>query len=78
LFGCLPEAFPKTSVGLQHLCPRGYEQKRRLLFMPCGCDNAAMESWNHSFKVEAVHSERFKGRSDAKHQVFEYIEVYYL
>jgi len=40
-------------------------------------DNAAMESWNHSFKVEAVHGERFKTRSDAKHQVFEYIEVYY-
>ncbi len=28
-------------------------------------------------KVEAVHGERFKARSDAKHQVFEYIEVYY-
>jgi transposase InsO family protein len=40
-------------------------------------DNAAMESWNHSFKVEAVHGERFKTRSEAKHQVFEYIEVYY-
>jgi putative transposase len=40
-------------------------------------DNAAMESWNHSFKVEAVHGERFQTRSDAKYQVFEYIEVYY-
>jgi len=40
-------------------------------------DNAAMESWNHSFKVEAVHGERFLTRSEAKHQVFEYIEVYY-
>jgi putative transposase len=40
-------------------------------------DNAAMESWNHSFKVEAVHGERFITRSDAKYQVFEYIEVYY-
>jgi putative transposase len=40
-------------------------------------DNAAMESWNHSFKVEAVHGERFKNRTDAKYQVFEYIEVYY-
>ena len=40
-------------------------------------DNAAMESWNHSFKVEAVHGERFKTRAEAKHQVFEYIEVYY-
>ena len=41
-------------------------------------DNAAMESWNHSFKVEAVHGERFRTRSETKHQVFEYIEVYYL
>jgi putative transposase len=40
-------------------------------------DNAAMESWNHSFKVEAVHGDRFLTRSDAKYQVFEYIEVYY-
>jgi transposase InsO family protein len=40
-------------------------------------DNAAMESWNHSFKVEAIHGERFKTRSEAKSQVFEYIEVYY-
>jgi putative transposase len=40
-------------------------------------DNAAMESWNHSFKVEAVHEERFNTQSEAKHQVFEYIEVYY-
>jgi putative transposase len=40
-------------------------------------DNAAMESWNHSFKVEAIHGERFSTRSDAKNQVFEYIEVYY-
>jgi putative transposase len=37
-------------------------------------DNAAMESWNHSFKVETVHGERFKTRTDAKYQVFEYIE----
>lgn len=37
-----------------------------------------MESWNHSFKVEAVHGERFNARSEAKFQVFEYIEVYYI
>jgi len=34
-------------------------------------DNAPMESWNHSFKVEAVHGERFLTRSEAKYQVFE-------
>ena len=40
-------------------------------------DNAAMESWNHSLKVEAIHGERFVTREQAKAQVFEYIEVYY-
>jgi putative transposase len=40
-------------------------------------DNAAMESWNHSFKIEAIHGERFLTRSEAKYHVFEYIEVYY-
>ena len=38
-------------------------------------DNAAMESWNHSLKVEAIHGERFVTRELAKAQVFEYIEV---
>jgi putative transposase len=40
-------------------------------------DNAAMESWNHSFKVEALHGERFLTRADAKYQVFDWFEVYY-
>lgn len=40
-------------------------------------DNAAMESWNHSLKVEAIHGERFATREHAKTHVFEYIEVDY-
>lgn len=40
-------------------------------------DNAAMESWNHSLKVEAIHGERFVTREQAKAHVFEYIEVDY-
>ena len=40
-------------------------------------DNAAMESWNHSFKVEAIHGEKLKTRDEAKNHVFDYIEVYY-
>jgi transposase InsO family protein len=40
-------------------------------------DNAAMESWNHSLKVEAIHGERFVTREQAKEHVFEYIEVDY-
>ncbi|MEO5595782.1 MAG: IS3 family transposase [Lysobacteraceae bacterium] len=40
-------------------------------------DNAAMESWNHSLKVEAIHGERLQSREQAKAHVFDYIEVYY-
>jgi transposase InsO family protein len=40
-------------------------------------DNAAMESWNHSFKVECVHGERFGTRAVAMAEVFEYINIYY-
>ena len=45
--------------------------------MPCGYDNAAMESWNHSFKVKAIHGEQFLTWTAVKYQMFEYIEVYY-
>ena len=37
----------------------------------------AMESWNHSLKVDAIHGERFATRQDAGNHVFEYIEIYY-
>ncbi|CAM2866560.1 IS3 family transposase [Legionella worsleiensis] len=40
-------------------------------------DNAAMESWNHSFKVEAIHGEKFLSCATAKNHIFEYIEIYY-
>jgi len=40
-------------------------------------DNASMESWNHSFKIEAIHGEKFLTRADAKNHVFEYIDIYY-
>ena len=40
-------------------------------------DNAAMESWNHSYKVEAVHGERFATRWHAEKTTIEYIDFYY-
>jgi putative transposase len=40
-------------------------------------DNASMESWNHSFKVEAIHGEKLLTRALAKNHVFDYIDVYY-
>ena len=40
-------------------------------------DNAAMESWNGSFKVEAIHGEHFSTRKFVKKNIFEYIEIDY-
>lgn len=40
-------------------------------------DNAAMESWNHSLKVELVHDERYATRLHAEKSITEYIEFYY-
>ena len=40
-------------------------------------DNAAMESFFHSLKVELVHRERYATRQAARSAIFEYIEIYY-
>lgn len=41
-------------------------------------DNAAMESWNGSLKVEAVNGERFETSHQAIQHIFDYIDVYYI
>ena len=41
-------------------------------------DNAAVaESFFHSLKTELTHQQKFKTREEAKHAIFEYIEVFY-
>ncbi|ABC29957.1 Transposase and inactivated derivatives [Hahella chejuensis KCTC 2396] len=40
-------------------------------------DNACMESFFHSLKVEAIHGERYATRQEMREAVFEYIEVEY-
>jgi putative transposase len=40
-------------------------------------DNAAMESFFHSLKVEQINDRRYRTREEAKADVFEYIETYY-
>jgi putative transposase len=69
--------------GVQY-CSHAYQELLKKHHLICSMskrgdcyDNAAMESWNHSFKVEAVHGEKFKTRAEAKNQTFEYIEIYY-
>jgi putative transposase len=40
-------------------------------------DNAAMESFFHTLKTEHVHHHRYRTRDEARHSLFEYIEVFY-
>lgn len=40
-------------------------------------DNACVESFFHSMKIEAVHGERFTTRQAIRQEVFEYIETFY-
>lgn len=43
----------------------------------CCYDNATMESFFHTLKVELVHRTRFATRDQAKQEIFDYIEVFY-
>ncbi|KTC84976.1 IS3 element protein InsF [Legionella brunensis] len=65
-------------------CSYDYQRRLNLHGLVCSMskrgdcyDSAAMESWNHSFKVEAIHGEKFATRAAAKNHIFEYIEIYY-
>ena len=40
-------------------------------------DNAPMESWFHTLKVEMVHDREFASRREAIAAIFEYMEVFY-
>jgi putative transposase len=40
-------------------------------------DNAAMESFFHSLKVEQVHHDDYRTRDEARSAIFEYIEIFY-
>ncbi len=43
----------------------------------CCYDNAAMESFWHTLKVELIHRRQFQTRTEATQAIFEYIEVFY-
>jgi putative transposase len=40
-------------------------------------DNAAMESFFHTLKVELIHDENYENREIAKTSIVEYMECYY-
>jgi putative transposase len=40
-------------------------------------DNAVIESWHRTLKVELVYREQYRSRSEARRSIFEYIESFY-
>jgi len=80
--------FPKDTIihsdrGSQY-CSKRYQRLIRNNGLRCSMgrrancyDNAAMESFFHTLKVELIHRERYVTRRIAKHRIFEYIETYY-
>ncbi len=80
--------FPKGTIihsdrGSQY-CSKRYQRLIKNNGLRCSMgrkancyDNAAMESFFHTLKVELVHRERYPTRRMAKSKIFEYIETYY-
>lgn len=80
--------FPKdvtvhSDRGSQY-CSKKYQELLKLGRLVCsmsrkGCcyDNAAMESFFHTLKVELVYCEFYVTRQQARQSIFEYIETYY-
>ncbi|NJO56407.1 MAG: IS3 family transposase [Rhodospirillales bacterium] len=81
----------RPPVGLVHHSDRGsqyaaadYQALLQLHGMTCSMsrrgncwDNAPMESFFHSLKVESLHHFYFRTREEAQAMVFQYIEVFY-
>ncbi|MGY8795222.1 MAG: IS3 family transposase [Woeseiales bacterium] len=80
--------FPKGTIihsdrGSQY-CSKRYQRLIKNNGLRCSMgrrtncyDNAAMESFFHTLKVELVHRERYATRRMATSRIFEYIETYY-
>jgi transposase InsO family protein len=80
--------FPRSVIihsdrGSQY-CSRAYQRLIKMMGLRCSMgrratcyDNAAMESFFHTLKVELIHRERYQTRQSAKRAIFAYIEVYY-
>ncbi len=80
--------FPKGTIihsdrGSQY-CSKRYQRLIKSNRLRCSMgrkancyDNAAMESFFHTLKVELVHREKYVTRRIATFRIFEYIETYY-
>lgn len=69
--------------GVQYASSDFQAQLQRLNMIPsmsakgCCYDNAVVESFFHTLKVELVYQQRFKAREEAKSEIFKFIELFY-
>ena len=66
---CATEAYRKQRAGLKAV--------PSMSRTACCYDNAFMESFFHTLKVELVHQRRWVTRDEARRDLFAYIEEYY-
>lgn len=71
------EAVPYTSESYQALIRREGMKARMSRTADC-YDNAAMESFFHSFKGECIDAQSFQTRTQARCTTFEYVECFYV
>lgn len=81
--GFPPGVIVHSDLGSQY-CSKRYQRLLKTHGLRCSMgrkatcyDNAAMESFFHTLKVELVHRDRYARRHSAKSSIFEYIETYY-
>jgi transposase InsO family protein len=72
-----------TDRGSQY-CSEAYQRMLRQHGLLCSMsgtgncyDNACVESFFHSMKIETIHGDRYLSRHDVRQEVFEYIETFY-
>jgi transposase InsO family protein len=65
-------------------CSTAYQRLIKMAGLRCSMgrratcyDNAAMESFFYTLKVELIHRDRYSSRQSARGAIFEYIETYY-
>ena len=66
----------RISGGAATVSLRSFQETKSIEFLSC-YDNASMESFLHTLKVQLVHQRRWATRKDAKRDLFACIEGYY-
>jgi transposase InsO family protein len=78
-----PGLLHHSDRGVQYAC-EDYQKLLKSNAMTCSMsrkgncwDNAPMESFFHTLKVELIHHRTYATREEARRDIFEYVEIFY-